>query len=547
MRGASIRAVRLVTICPPMSDATTPSTERARWRDAAVVAFLALLVAVNVLGNEIVYDDRVLVENPALREPWAWRGVWASTWWGEARPGTGLYRPLASWSLALNGWGNTVLGLPFESVVAFHAVNALLHAVASVLVLAFLGVLGFSSAAARIGAALFAVLAIHVEALAPITGRSETLALLFGLVFVLLHARRKSAVLAALAFLAALSCKESAVGFLGLACAMDVLVKRERPPILRHGLALAALGVFLVARWAALRGPLGAVSVLDNPLVAASGSERMFTALAIQFEYLWLMLVPVGFKSDASLAQLEIDGSVFEVRVLGCLAVLGVVVAWALRSPVQRRAIVLSIAGYAMLFAVTSNLLFLIGTARAERLAYAPSMFVCGLLGLACASIGPRLGTGIAVVLVAGNLVASLSRNAVWRDPGTFFRAQVVEAPRSAKARFNFGAQLASEGDDAGAEREYGYALQVHPDYVEALHNLGNVLRRRGEAEKALGHYRRALELQPQFLPAAFGIVGALHELGRPDEARAMLDQIERRAPGHAWLGAHRALLARPR
>ncbi|MBI5362875.1 MAG: hypothetical protein HZA53_06825 [Planctomycetes bacterium] len=524
--------------------------ERASWKELALVAGLALLAQANTLANQIVYDDRVLIDDPALRAPFDLPGLWASTWWGEARPGSALYRPLASWSLGVNGWLNERFGLPFESVTGFHVANAVFHAAASVLVLLFLRVLGLSRAAACIGAASFAVLAIHVEALAPITGRSETLALGFGLGFVLLHARRAPTWLASVCFLAALLCKESAVGFLAVAFGLDLLVKRERPTWTRVVFTLGALAVFLVARWSVIRGATASISVIDNPLVAASAYERVLTACAVQLDYLRLMLVPIGFASDASLAQLAFARGFGDARVIAFAGALILVTIASVRAWPRGRAIAFSALGYAALFGPASNLLFLVGTARAERLAYAPSLFVCALLGLGIAWILRRnraLGLTLAAALVLANLGASWARNATWRDPGTFFRAQVVEAPRSAKACFNLGAQLAAEGDDAGAEREYQAALAIHADYAEVLHNHANLLRRRGEAERALGLYRRALELQPLFLPAAFGIVEALHDLRRDDDARAMLAQIEKKAPRHPWLAAHRALLERGR
>lgn len=542
------RKVALDTLRRGMSGEDGAAHDRASWKELALVAGLALAALANTFANQIVYDDRVLLENPALRAPFDLPGLWTSTWWGEAKPGTALYRPLASWSLGVNGWLNERCGLPFESVTGFHVANALFHAAVSVLVLSFLRVLGLSRAAACIGAALFAVLAIHVEALAPITGRSETLALGFGLGFVLLHARRTPAWLASACFLAALLCKESAAGFLAVAFGLDLLVKRERPEWTRVLFALGALAVFLAARWSAVHGAVAPYSVIDNPLVAASTLERVLTACAVQLDYLRLMLVPAGFASDASLAQLEVAHGVGDARVPVFVLVAAGLVALSVRAWPRDRAVAFSVIGYAALFAPASNVLFLVGTARAERLAYAPSLFVCALLGLGIARVlrwKRALGLVLAALFVAVNLAASWSRNAVWRDPATFFRAQVVEAPRSAKARFNLGAQLAAEGDDAGAEREYQAALALHPDYAEVLHNHANLLRRRGEAERALGLYRRALELQPLFLPAAFGVVEALHDLRRDDEARAVLAQIEKKAPRHPWLAAHRALLGR--
>src|SRR5688572_14565256 len=187
---------------------------RAPWRELACVVLLALLVQANLLAHRPVYDDAVLADNPALRTPWSWPGPWATTWWGSARPSDVLYRPVAGASLALNGWANERVGLPFASVTGFHVVNALFHAAASALALLFLRELGLARRAAFVAALLFAVLALHVEALAPLTGRPEPMALAFGLGYLLLHARGAPSWASGTCFLAALGCKESAAGLL---------------------------------------------------------------------------------------------------------------------------------------------------------------------------------------------------------------------------------------------------------------------------------------------------------------------------------------------
>lgn len=531
-------------------DGADADTARTSWKELAWVLLLALLVQWNLLSNRPVYDDLVLTENPVLRSPWSWPGCWGTTWWGSAKPGNEIYRPLASWSLALNGWANERVGLPFLSVTGFHVTNALFHAAASALALLFLRALGLARGAAFVAAQLFAVLAIHVEALAPITGRPETMALAFGLLYLLLHLRRAPPWTAGLALLAAVACKESAVGFFPFALLLDVARKRERPSPVRHGFGALAIAVFLLARAHAIRGQAAPVYFVDNPLVAASTLERVLTACAVQLDYLRLMLVPHGFRSDASYDALAIARSPGDARVLLFALVLAGACTWAWLRRARDPAVALALAGFALLSVLTSNLFFVIGTPRAERLAYAPSLFVVALAGIALAGIPGRfrlVRNGIAGLALLANLLAAWQRNAVWRDPGTFFRAQVAESPRSAKAHYNLGAHLAAQGDDRAAEEEYRHALAIHAGYHDALYNLANVFRRRAEPERALECYREALESAPSFLPAAFGTVGALQELGRSGEARALLDDIARKAPGHPWLSAHRKALERTR
>lgn len=535
------------------ADVLDAARESRRLRTAVIVAaLLALAAFANTLANRPVYDDAVLTQNPALSSPWNLRAIFLGTWWGEAKPDSALWRPLAAWTLAWNGWWNERAGLGFLSVTGFHVFNALVHAACAALAVLLASAVGLRALAAGVVGALFAVLAIHVEAVAPISGRAETLAALFGFAGLVVHARAipgpRSAIASASCFAAAMLCKESGVAFVPLALVFDLCVRRRRARAswIAWGIAL---GAFLLVRQSVVGGIRGAVYFVDNPLVDSGVVTRVATALAVQLDYLRLCAAPVGFSSDASYAQLELATSFGDSRTLGALAVVAgaAVVAW--RANSRRHELLFAFAAWIVLFAVTSNLLVVIGTARAERLAYAPSLGLCLLAGIGIEALAKRARTiAIAALSVLGawNLAACWSRNAVWRDGATLFRAQVEEAPRSAKAHFNLGTQLAEERDDRGAIAQYEEALRIHARYHEAWHNLGGALRRVGERERALEAYSRAIESMNAFVPPKFGIVQTLHELGRDEEARAALARIERESPGHPWIAPTRRLVGLP-
>ena len=110
--------------------------------------------------------DNPLVHHPGagareiLRQPFPWRG-------GSQE----LYRPLTILSYRLNAPGGTPSG------PAFHTLNVLLHLAAVLLVYALLRSLAGGSptgrGAALFGAALFAVVPAHAEAVLWVSGRSE--------------------------------------------------------------------------------------------------------------------------------------------------------------------------------------------------------------------------------------------------------------------------------------------------------------------------------------------------------------------------------------
>src|SRR6266487_4054001 len=109
------------------------------------------------------------------------------------------------------------------------AVNVLLHAVVSALVVAIALQLRLSLGGAVLAGVLFSVHPLHVEVVGNVAGRKDELAALFALGTLLAHVltrRRGSAwVLTALvAFAAALFSKESGAAALGLVIAWDLFL-----------------------------------------------------------------------------------------------------------------------------------------------------------------------------------------------------------------------------------------------------------------------------------------------------------------------------------
>jgi hypothetical protein len=76
-----------------------------------------------------------------------------------------------------------------------------------------------------------------------------------------------------------------------------------------------------------------AVPALDNPIVAASIWEQILTAARVQFDYLKLLVIPVGLSTDYSYQQIPVVSTWMNGRVLGFVALMlgGVVLGFGLR------------------------------------------------------------------------------------------------------------------------------------------------------------------------------------------------------------------------
>ena len=276
-----------------------------------------MVVYANGLTGGFTYDDKAIVrDNPRLRAPERVAEIFTTQYFGGPR-GTGTaYRPALLLSFAVQWWIHGAE--PF----AFHAVNVLLHVVATWLLAKLLLRLGLAPPAAVGAALVFAVHPIHVEAVTSVVGRGETQAAVLALTFLLFAlrfadgGRRRGWMLALALFAYALASltKESAVVAPGLLL-LCLIWRREGSLVargigaLRQGLPVyagcaAVVGGVFWARAGVLGGPLkgGATGIfaLENPLAPLGWGERAQNAAVLFFRYLGRLVLPVRLSADES-------------------------------------------------------------------------------------------------------------------------------------------------------------------------------------------------------------------------------------------------------
>lgn len=472
-------------------------------RHVFAVALLAAVPYLGSLGGDFVYDDiAVIRENPAVMGPDAslWRAL------RDPYPFDRLYRPVTVASYRLN-----VLldGAPFS----FHAVNVSLHAVVTCLVCVLAARVLLSRGAAFVAAALFAVHPVHAEAVANIAGRAELLAALFSLSCILLLTRpsgsgtsnwpaREVGGVCALAL--AVCSKEGALVVPVVVAALWAL-PRLRPPLLRQcvsasmGFAAVVLGFFALRLMLVGSITPARAAYLGNPLAYVPAADRVRTALVIAWQYLGLLFVPAKLAPDYSPEQIPVVTSWFEPELLLALAVFGAA-GWGLAR--MRRVAPHLLAASAFFFAplaLTGNFLFAIGTNKAERLLYFPSIACC----LFAAWVLARPGAGTwalrvaAALLVLGFAARTAVRSNEWRSSLALWGAAVNVVPRSARAHYNYARALSEAGRNAEAITHLKTAWVILPRHDETLVLLGRIHRAAGRVELARRLFTRALAINP--------------------------------------------------
>jgi hypothetical protein len=172
------------------------------------VFILGFAVYAASLRNGFAYDDVAVVQTDDRVKQFLIEPIFSKPYW--ATPGFALYRPLVTLSFAVD-WA-----ISGGDPAWFHAVNALWHALASMMVFVLL-LAWFKTGPSWFGGLLFAVHPVHAEAVANVVGRAELMAsaLLLAACACWAHGwprdRVRRTLTVVLLFALATLCKESAV------------------------------------------------------------------------------------------------------------------------------------------------------------------------------------------------------------------------------------------------------------------------------------------------------------------------------------------------
>ena len=542
-----------------------PDTTAIYWRLA--VAFSAVVVYLNALGNDFVLDDIGLIrDNVRIRSLADNPHLFVSSYWGVNGP-QGLYRPLVLVTYALN---YAMHGL---ATYGYTAVNIALHAGVSLLLFTLVRGIGGSLVAAGVTAMAFAVHPVHTEAVTGISGRPELLAAFFFLLAMHFHRLAPTADRTALRYrAAALACfacallsKESAITLMLVLPVMDALVPANgndgqpatpRSRVLTDYLPLVAVALaYIAVRRTVLGGIViggGVIAPLDNPIVpiatmplgerlGATTGQALMTPFAAVVEYARLLSWPARLSADYSYNQIPLVTSALDVRFVAGVALVaacvgGIALLWR-RSPISA----FGLAFAALTFSIVSNFVITIGTLCAERLMYLPSAGVLIAAGAGAdrlvrtAPAWRRVASAVIILLISIGAARTWARNRDWKTESALWSAAVAAAPDSARVQSEYGRLLmglaendARAGRTADAEKLYDAArthletaLKIYPSYSLPIDSLAMILSLHDRYDEALVLYERALRAWPGNYASLTNWGSALRERATRTKARA--------------------------
>jgi tetratricopeptide (TPR) repeat protein len=536
-------------------------TPRARAIGCAVLLVLLPLTAYLPAYDAGFYSDDVshVVQNERLRTA---RGL--GEIWSDVRGTDDLYYPLTftTYWIDYQLWGTNPAG--------YHTANIFLHALNSLLVWLVFKRLGIPGA--WFAGAIFSLHPVHVESVAWVTERRNTLSLFFYLLSILAYLGYRrigadgsgaaggatGAVPAAAdrrrfqnsprgAYFAAFVCFAAALlsktATLSLPAVILVVIwwKKGRlaakdwlplVPFFAIGIALSLWTAGLERTLIERGGPgWGGYTLADRWIIAGR---------AVWF-YLGKLLYPAGLSFVYPQWPVGAHGWAPLLCPLGVIALAGLLVAARRRVGRGPAAAWLFFVGTLLPVLGLVDFFYMMLSFVADRFLYLPSLGIIALITGYAATGYKRVGVrarGVALVIAVAVLAAlaalTWQRSSCFENAEKLYGDVLAKHPDSWAGQYSLGVVLAASGRSADALPHLEAAAKLKNNFPSIRGYLGVVYAQLGRHEDALRSFREALDQNPNDAEIRTNFGVALVNIGRYDAAIEEYGKALSISPGYA-------------
>lgn len=381
---------------------------------------------------------------------------------------------------------------------------------------------------------LFITHPIHTEAIANIKGRDEIMTLLgalsalwFSIKYIDTN-KKIMLVFSGICLFLGLMSKENSITFLAIIpITIYYFVSKN---LIRNFISmfplLLASGIFLIIR-AKILG-IGtheqeiAREIMNNPFLNATEGEKFATIFYTLWLYLKLLFIPHPLTYDYYPNQIEISNWTSPNAFLPLILYVFIGI-YAIYGMIKKQDIIsYSIWFYIIPLTIVSNILFPVGTFMNERFVFISSIGFCIFVGWIIYKYIPKIikkvqvsnfiTSSLLVIILSLYSVKTISRNNAWENDLTLFTTDVITSSNSAKSNCSAGGKLLEEAQlpkyknnkqqhDELCLKSIKYlerAIEIYPDYVDALNLLGNAYYEYNfNISKSLNYYNKVLILRP--------------------------------------------------
>ena len=522
---------------------------------AAALAIVTFAIYAQVIGHHfITLDDPTYIqENPMVNRgvtlagvAWAFTAFYATNW-----------HPLT--------WISHMLDCQFFGMNAGHhlLVNVLIHATNTLLVFWFLLRTTHARWPSALVAALFALHPLHVESVAWVSERKDTLSTFFGLLSLIAYVRYAKApsisryAWVAIALALGLLAKPMLVTWPFVMLLLDYwpLGRLAGPMVKEHRRGAphkeAATGIAsLVWEKLPLFALVAASAIITFVAQSQGGAVRTFTdapitlrlsnALVSYVKYLLLTFWPNDLAVYYPFAWAGIPAW----QIIGAALLLLGITAFCFS---QRKIRPYLIVGWLWFLGTLVPVIGLVqvgGQIMADRYFYVPSigLFIAIVFGLADIAkswrVAPLLSGGIAVgvLLILATLTNAQAQR--WRDSFTLFEHTLAVTPPNLRIENSLALAMGASGKYDEAAAHFEKTLQIDPSFYDGLVGMGVTRAFQGRMPEAIGYFQAAIRSQPDTPKAHVQLALALWKQNNDQAAFEEMRRASQLAPNDADIRA---------
>lgn len=512
------------------------------------MVLLIFVVYFNSINNGFVGDDngfvkanisiRDLKNSPLFFYKTETLATYAPKW------GTLIYRPLRTLSYALDYY---LYGM---NASGYHLTNLLLFIMVCISLYFLILQLVNQPLTAFLGALLFGIHPLHVEAVSWIASRADLIGLLFLNLSIISYIRyRKYSNLKKYLFLSLIFSfiaylgKETMVCLPGIIILYDYVTQNKTSlsnklrsnffPWLCFALVC---GIYLVLRFS-ITGRMAQQSWWGGS--PWSNFLMMAKATAI---YLKLLVFP--FKLNLHYI-IEPVSTIFNIKVLFSLSIIFLSFALIIYSYRRNRIVFFSLVWFYLALIPISNIVPISFSMMAERYAFLPSVgpiiaMAYGLLftfNKAKADMGKlweRLIIAMIVLICLAFAITVVYRNKVYKNEFTFHSSAIASSPNSAPSYKALGALYKEDKEYKKALEYYEKALNIDPYYAEAMISTALIYQKFNKSELAVQITEKAISLKPDDANIRFTAGNVYRGMGEMSLAKLHWQKTVEINPNHS-------------
>ena len=532
---------------------------RKHWFAALGIFAFAFFLYANTLDHGFVLDDDLVCAKNKFVQAGASgiKDIFTHSWYyGFSGTADRYYRPvmLAGFALENQFFGN--------SPKIYHFFNVFDYALSCVFLFFVIRLLFqkkyfYPTLALTL---LFTAHPLHTEVVANIKSRDEIYAFLglLGVIYSVVQYQRKDKVgyliLALLSYFFAILSKEAALAILGLVpLVLYFFTKASLQKIL---IVTGSFGIVAALYFSIRMGIIdpnpNPFETIDNSLFAIDNfSGQLATAVGMLGEYFRLLIFPHPLSFDYSYNTFPELGWT-NWKVLSALTISTGLIYLTIKGLRSKNIYSFSILFFALTFAITSNIFFLIGATFAERFMFVPLLGFCIAVSmLLWKYLGKEKGeTPTTFLAVVGSVlllysVKTISQNKVWKNDQTLFETGILTAPNSSRTQSFYGVMhyrkalvekdaVRKKGLLDTSEKYLQMSISTYPQFTETYQHLGLTYEAQNKNQLAIETYQKAIATNAEYFPAMTNLGVLFYKIKDYKEAEKYLKQSLLFSPNNA-------------